>query len=524
MSSLSLSEHNQAGHTLGGWRLALLGLGFGLALVFACYWQTFLSMVQIWWRSDTFAHGFLIMPISLWLIWRRRQHLAVLVPKTNMHGLWFLALLGFVWLTAQLVDVQVIEQLSFIAMMIALSFTFLGWPVVKEIAFPLAFLFFAVPMGEFLIPPLMDFTADFTVALIQLTGIPVYREGTFFSIPSGDWSVVEGCSGLRYLIASITLGCLYAYLSYRSWWRRLAFIGLSLVFPVIANGLRAFLIVMIAHFSDMKLALGVDHYIYGWVFFGLVMLLMFWMGSFWTEAGDGRDHETPLVASSRAAVGESDWKKFAPAVLLSSLILLVWPVWSSNIRQAVIDRSAPVTLTLPERIAEWKRTEGHLTSWKPHYLYPDASAASDYSDGAHRVALYVLYYRTQEQGRELINSQNYLVRQKHPVWRMPWEKARKIQLPEGSFRVREGILKSPDQQLVVWRWNWIAGRYMINDQLAKLLEARNKLLGRSRDAAAIVVATELSVSPDESRKILEDFTTKLRPVMASLLERTEVTE
>ena len=227
MNSLSLSEHEHLDHSLEGWRLALMGLGFGLVLVLVCYGQTYLSMVEIWSRSDTFAHGFLIFPISLWLIWRRRQHLATLVPKPNLHGLWLLAMLGFVWLTAQLVDVQVIAQLSLVTMMIALSLTFLGWPVVKEIAFPLAFVFFSVPMGEFLIPPLMDFTADFTVTLIRLTGIPVYREGTFFSIPSGDWSVVEGCSGLRYLIASITVGCLYAYLSYRSWWRRLAFIVLS---------------------------------------------------------------------------------------------------------------------------------------------------------------------------------------------------------------------------------------------------------------------------------------------------------
>src|SRR5690606_22417596 len=86
-----------------------------------------------------------------------------------------------------------------------------------------------------------------------------------------------------YLIASITLGALYAYLTYRSWKRRLLFVIAAMIVPVFANGGRAYMIVMIAHLSDMKLALGVDHYIYGWVFFGLVMLLLFWIGSFWRE-------------------------------------------------------------------------------------------------------------------------------------------------------------------------------------------------------------------------------------------------
>jgi hypothetical protein len=55
------------------------------------------------------------------------------------------------------------------------------------------------------------------------------------------------------------------------------------VVPVIANGLRAYMIVMIGHLSGMALATGVDHLIYGWLFFGLVMFIMFWIGSYWRE-------------------------------------------------------------------------------------------------------------------------------------------------------------------------------------------------------------------------------------------------
>src|SRR4029077_9557246 len=147
----------------------------------------------------------------------------------------------------------------------------------------------AVPFGEALIPPLINFTADFTVGALQLTGVPVYREGSFFTIPSGNWSVVEACSGLRYLIASFTLGALYAYLTYRSLKRRLVFIGLSIIVPVLANGVRAYLIVITGHLSDMRLAVGIDHLIYGWVFFGIVMLLLFWIGTFWREDQSGQD-------------------------------------------------------------------------------------------------------------------------------------------------------------------------------------------------------------------------------------------
>ncbi|UUZ51375.1 exosortase [Massilia sp. B-10] len=112
------------------------------------------------------------------------------------------------------------------------------------------------------------------------------RNGTHFELPTGNWSVVEACSGVRYLISSVTIGCLYAYLTYRSKLRRAVFIAASIVVPVIANGLRAYMIVMIGHTSNMALATGVDHLIYGWIFFGIVMFIMFWIGSYWRQDTD----------------------------------------------------------------------------------------------------------------------------------------------------------------------------------------------------------------------------------------------
>lgn len=502
----------------GSWPVALTCLGIGLGVLFAGYWQTFLSMVQIWHRSETFAHGFLIFPISLYLIWQRRRELAAVLPHPDWRGILVLTGLGFGWLLANLVDVLVVQQLGFIALIGALVWTVLGWQAVREIAFPLGFLFFAVPIGEFLIPPLMNFTADFTVKLIELTGIPIYREGTFFSIPSGDWSVVEGCSGLRYLIASITIGCLYAYLSYRSLGRRLVFIALATFFPIIANGLRAYAIVMIAHFSDMKLALGVDHYIYGWVFFGLVMLLMFWIGSFWREDGPKTGRATDSRGGPGCPLGKTSIKSDVLTACTALLFLTLWPLYAAHIRDLALSQGAQVELTLPEGAGPWQRSGSLLTPWRPHYLYPDATAEATYTDGARQVRIYVLYYRTQAQGKELINSQNVLIPQKHPVWQMPWERTRKLGLAGRNLRLREVLLRSAGQQLLVWRWNWVSGIFTANDHLAKLLEAWDKLIGRPQDAAGIVAAVEYEGDRKPAVATLKDFTEAMLPVLEQTLQ------
>jgi exosortase A len=241
--------------TAGGWGATTALIAAVLVAVLAVHYETAASIVSIWYRSETFAHGFVIVPAVLWLVWRNRATVAQIVPEPEYLGLAALAALGFGWLLADLAGVLVVQQLAMVAMLPTLVFTILGRRVAWSLAFPLAFLMLAVPIGEGLILPLMNFTADFTVAALRLSGIPVYREGTFFTIPSGNWSVVEGCSGLRYLIASVVTGCLYAYLTYRSLTRRVVFLIASVVVPIVANGFRAYLIVMIAHLSDMKLAM-----------------------------------------------------------------------------------------------------------------------------------------------------------------------------------------------------------------------------------------------------------------------------
>ena len=93
-----------------------------------------------------------------------------------------------------LAAVQVVQQYT-IRLMLALTvLAVLGVRVMKVLAFRLFFLLFAVPFGEFIEPVLMEHMADFTLAALRLTGIPVHREGQFYSIPSGNWSVVKGAA------------------------------------------------------------------------------------------------------------------------------------------------------------------------------------------------------------------------------------------------------------------------------------------------------------------------------------------
>jgi EpsI family protein len=387
-----------------------------------------------------------------------------------------------------------------------------GRRVALAIAFPLAFLLLGVPVGEALVPPLMDWTADFTVAALQASGIPVYREGLFFNIPSGNWSVVEGCSGLRYLIASITVGVLFAYINYRRWWKRALFVALAVAVPIVANGMRAFGIVMIAHLSDMKLAMGVDHFIYGWVFFGLVMLLLFWTGSFW------RDDPAERSGAERA-MGRSQPASRAglAASLLAGLALAgAAPLYAGLLERAEQGHASPA-LSAPAGAGGWTRTAKRFTDWRPRYDPAAASLFETYEKDGRIVALQLGYYRDQRPGAQLVTSTNVMVVQKHPVWSNVGESHPTEVLRGTPITLRETQLRSTGQRLLTWDWFFISGSHLGSPAVAKLYLARDRLVGRGDDGAAIILATPYEERRDRAEETLREFAGEMLPSIQAAL-------
>ncbi len=492
-------------------------LTVGVLLILAgLFWPTVHSMVEIWDRSETFTHGYLIFPISAWLIWRQRDELAQVQWHTDLRGLILLATAGAGWLLADAGSVNVAAQYAFIFMLIAAVWTLLGWTFVRATFFPLMFLLFAVPVGEFLIPHLVQFTADFTVAALQMTGVPVFREGNNFSLASGDWSVIEECSGIRYLIASVTLGALYAYLTYRSWNRRLLFVIAAMIEPIFANGGRAYMIVMIAHLSDMKLALGVDHYIYGWVFFGLVMLLLFWVGSFW------REDDQPMSGQPERSMAAAGGARARPILLVAMAVLMVAGLWPAYAAWLGSRPPPDIPVLQVEAQGGWKPAEA-FTSWEPHWIDADQKLRQSYAQAGRNVMLELNYYVTQRQDAELINSQNYMIERQHPVWTNVGEGFPMVNIGGESRQVRQARLKSDSgERLLVWQWNLINRQPTVNDHIAKLVLAFDRVRMKRDDGLSVLIATPYEETDIEAATAtLSRFAADMEPAIGRALDQVD---
>jgi exosortase len=100
----------------------------------------------------------------------------------------------------------------------------------------------------------------------------------FHRHPAGLFEVAEACSGVKFLVAMLAFGALAANVCFRSWKRRIAFMALCVVVPVLANGVRAWGTIYVAQIKGAAYAGGVDHIIYGWFFFAAVIAAILAIG------------------------------------------------------------------------------------------------------------------------------------------------------------------------------------------------------------------------------------------------------
>ena len=491
------------------WHISVAVLGVCLVAVVALFWSTATSAVWTWYSSRTFNHGFMILPICGYLIWVRRRQLAQMSPRVSHSGLIIFVAMGLAWLIGRTTGTLIIQQFALIVMLQALFVTVLGWRVAATMALPLLYLFFAVPAGDFLVPPLQDLTAKFVVRMLQLTQVPVFLDGIMISIPSGRFRVAETCAGVRFLIATVALGVLFASLFYQSWWRRFAFIGLSIAVPVVANGFRAFGIVMIAYITDHRIAVGVDHLIFGWIFFSFVIVILFLLGlSF--RGGDPGAKPARLQRRSEhlAPPSSSSLMRSAIAGSAAIVVAVAMPTFVDYIESRSVELHTEAIPT-PRVEAPWTPSETDGQWWP---IFPGASVEllQSYTVGDGTVDLYIAYYGRQRQGAEVVSWQNQLADEIHWTRLGSGRMAAVIDGVESTVAyTRFGSRK---KRRMVWYWYWVDDRFTASPHVAKLLQAKSAILGGKDAGAVVAISSDYGDIPAEANRVLRDFLEKLEPL------------
>ncbi len=460
--------------------------------------STPVSMVKIWYDSSTYSYGFIVVPIFVFLVWRCRNRLRVVQPTTSVFGLALVLLFALIWMVGNIADVQLIEQFAFIGLLDALVWAFLGRAAARVLALPLLFLFFAVPAGESLVGPLQRLTAMFTVNAVRLSGIPVVQDGLVISTPSGDWRIAEACSGIRYLTSSILIGVLFAGVAFRSWKRRIAFVVISAIVPILANAIRAYLILVLAYLSNNRIAAGVDHVVYGWLFFSLVTAAMIGIALGWREPEISRVRSAPTITSQSPAAGREKrllWSTVIAVFIVISASSTASFLWSRTPPNQPIEQlwSAP---------SDWLPTADPDHDWAPHFGNVESESAQTFTSGTREVSLYVASYPVKERGVELVTSSNEVG---SGEWTVVNNGYHDVAMAGRRVRIAEYQMVLGGQHRVMWMWYLVGGHPTSSHYLVKTLAAESRLAGQPQDVSLFAVSAKVGYEPAQAIRDLGTF-------------------
>ena len=275
---------------------------------------------------------------------------------------------------------------------------------------------------------------------------------------------------------------------------------------------------MIGHLSGNRLAVGVDHLIYGWIFFGFVMLLLFWIGARWREDFDEEPKPaSPARANSRPTRGPA----LNRIVMVAVVVLAIGSAWRPA--YSLIVGATPSTfpaLAKVEPQAGWMPGIQPFAPWKPDYVSARTETVQYYSKGSGKVGLYIAYYSGQEQKSKLISSTNRLVPHEGKEWIVKKSGSAAVDVGQTQLPVLSALVGTTNTNLAVWHWYWVDGRWTSSDYVTKLLLVRSRLLGRGDDAAAVFVFTPVDSQMVQGEETLTEFLTDMLPSIKKALDET----
>ena len=478
------------------WHLGMLAVI--AAAILAMFQYEVLNAVEVWWVYPTYSHCFLILPISAWLIWEKRDELATMVPAIAPKALLAIPLIMMVWFAGKIATINEVRQFAVIALIDVAILALLGPQIFRAILFPAFYLFFLVPFGQYLIPPMQQFAARFTDIGLTLLGIVHYTEGTVIEVPNATFEIAEACAGLRFLIATVALGVLFAHLAYTKLWKVGAFLSACVVIPLIANGLRCIGIIALGYYTNNVEAIEADHIVYGWGF-NVAILVGMYLGGMWFR---DPPKETVWRAPARVSrLSQSAVWATAAALLMGVASGPALAYWQE--RRAV---SNIATLQMPSVGSATWTAMPPSGRWTPYFASADQelkfSLSGSLAGAASRadvVDVAVLYYARIREDHSLIASTNRLW--DATLWHGLGSNSVTACIGSVPVRFTETILGARSDRRIVWSTYWADGQFTPSGTRIKFQQLKSVFFGREA-VALVAISTPMNANLEDTRRTL----------------------
>ena len=449
--------------------VAALALGFFSGLV---------AMTEDWSREE-YSHGWLIPAIAAFMAWRVRSRLAAQPWSASWAGAVIVGCAMLFLVLGELSTLAIIIQYAFLLTLAGLVVTFGGWGVLRTLSAPLIYLFFMIPLPNFLYNNLSQklqlMSSSLGVWFMRLFDVSVYLEGNVIDLGIYQLQVVEACSGLRYLFPLMSFGFLCAYLFKAPFWQRALVFLSSIPLTVLMNSLRVGVIGILVNTYGSEQAEGFLHYFEGWVIFMTCVLIMFgemWLLTLITQRGTSfRDTFNLDFGPPVAAGASSGWGTVRSPVVATVIAMIVVTALGTHLiarRDEIVPERTRFD-KFPLSIDEWRGGEEALPSGILKALKVDDYYLADYQRTGERVPVnfYVAYYSSQRKGASIHSPRSCLPGHD---WEIAQLNTRSIDGvgPDGSqLTVNRVVIAKGNVRQLVYYWFDQRGRKLTSEYAVK---------------------------------------------------------
>jgi EpsI family protein len=477
-----------------------LCVAFGLA-----YLPTVVSLAGYFSANDMYSYGFLVPFISGYLIWQRRDALASrpMVPSYGF-GVTVLGAGLTLLVVGRLSNTNLIEQVSLPVSLCGMALVVLGGAATRQLAFPLAYLFTMVPFWDFLTLrlhlPFQLYSAAIGTGMLQLVGVPVFRDDVLIRLPNTTLEVAEACSGVNHVVAVLCIGVPMTYLYVADWRKRVGILASAVLIALVCNAVRVAIVALYAYF-DIRAADGDVHGPYA-LFRSLLItaigfLVLFWLVYRLADQPAAHPHAEPN--SPRAP-----WRPRMSAVALAAAML------AGAAALTLADRVEAVPLTVkaadfPDDVGRWRKVAAR--PWMPptDAISFDTEVSMTYADpsGA-SIDVLVGYFEKQTAGRELVG---------YEMSRVVWPGVRGVASATAPA-VEESVVTTRGGAYLVTTWYVVNGRVLTGGYQAKWWTAWTALTQRRSNGGIVAVRTRLrdGESTDAASARTRDFVNRLMTI------------
>jgi exosortase D (VPLPA-CTERM-specific) len=473
----------------------LVALVGGLAVLFS----DGLSYMAGEWSREEYSHGYLIPIIALFMVWRARRPLTEYDWSGSALGVPVVVAGLALFLLGELSTLYVLIQYAFLLTLTGLCLAQFGWRGMRYLWAPLAYLFFMIPLPNFLYANLSQqlqlISSSLGVAVIRLFDISVFLEGNVIDLGVYQLQVVEACSGLRYLFPLMSFGFLCAYLFKAPLWQRgLVFLS-AVPLTVLMNSLRVGIIGVLVEYFGIEQAEGFLHYFEGWVIFMACVALMFtgmWLLARFTGGGRSFNDVFDVDFGEPAQRGVAGQRLASPTIVATA-VCVAMALFSLSItaRAEVVPERRSFT-EFPLRIESWRGTPEAIRDRILSILKVTDYLLVNYVGRADPVPvnLYVAYYDSQRKGASIHSPRSCLPGHD---WLISSSEVEALKLPQGgSLNVNRVVIAKENVRQLVYYWFDQRGRSLTNEYAVKWYLLWDALRLNRTDGALVRLTTPVS--------------------------------